>query len=155
MNNIEYSIITPDDTENIQLISDWYLKEWNIPVEISAEKIKKLTIENNEFQILMKLNGRPVGTGGLYAHVSLLDREPRFRVFRYWLALVCTKPENRGQGLGAILCMHIQERARDLGLKEIHLFTHTAENLYTRLNWKVLERLSLGERNIVVMKKEL
>lgn len=27
MNNIEYSIITPDDTENIQLISDWYLKE--------------------------------------------------------------------------------------------------------------------------------
>ncbi len=155
MPNIEYNIITPDDIENIQLISDWYLKEWNIPAETSAEKIKNLSKENNEFQVLMKLNGQAVGTAGLYTHVGLLDREPRFKVYKNWLALVYTMPEIRGQGLGANLCNRIQERAKNLGLKEIYLFTHTAENLYRRLDWEVIERLSQGEKNIAVMKLSL
>lgn len=155
MNKIEYNIITHDDIENIQLISEWYLKEWNIPAETSAEKIKNLSKENDEFQVLMKLNGQAVGTAGLYTHVGLLDREPRFKVFKNWLALVYTIPEIRGQGLGAMLCNHIQECAKNLGLKEIYLFTHTAESLYSRLGWEVIERLLLGERNITVMKKVL
>ncbi len=37
----------------------------------------------------------------------------------------------------------------------MYLFTDTAESLYERLGWHQLERLFLGERNIVVMKKSL
>lgn len=40
-------------------------------------------------------------------------------------------------------------------LKDIYLFTHTAESLYKRLAWQQLERLALGGKDIVVMKKEL
>lgn len=155
MTEIEYNFITGKDEESIRLIADWYLSEWKIPVETSAEKIKNLMKENNEFQVLMKLNGQAVGTAGLYTHVGLIDREPRFRIFRNWLALVYTKPEYRRQGLGAILCTYIQEYAKNLGLKEIFLFTHTAESLYRRLGWEAIERLSLGERNITVMKLSL
>ena len=155
MKEIKYQIIKPDDNENIKIIADWYLSEWNIPVQTTIEKTKKLSIDNFEFQILMTLNSKPIATGGLYNHVGLLDREPRLKIYKNWLALVYTEPDFRGKGLGALICNHIQEHSKDLGLKDIYLFTHTAESLYKRLEWRQLERLALGGKDIVVMKKEL
>ena len=155
MADIKYQIILPEDNENIELIANWYLSEWNIPVQTTIEKIKRLSADNDEFQILMTLDNKPIATGGLYNRVGLLDREPRLKIYKNWLALVYTKPDNRGKGLGALICNYIQDHAKDLGLKEIYLFTHTAENLYKRLDWHQLERLSLDGKNIVVMKKEL
>ncbi|WP_079702509.1 GNAT family N-acetyltransferase [Daejeonella lutea] len=155
MAEIKYQIITPDDNENIKLIADWYLSEWNIPVQTTINKTKMLSPANHEFQILMTVNSIPIATGGLYNHVGLLDRESRFKIYKNWLALVYTKPDNRGNGLGALICKRIQSHAKDLGLKDIYLFTHTAENLYKRLAWQKLERLSLGGKDIVIMKKDL
>jgi len=153
MTDIQYQLIKPDDNEHIALIADWYLREWSIPVQTTIEKIKKFSTENHEFQVLMALNNMPVATGGLYNHVGLLDKVPRLKIYKNWLALVYTKPEFRGKGLGALICNHIQDYSKDLGLKEIYLFTHTAENLYKRLAWQQLERLALGGKDIVIMKK--
>jgi GNAT superfamily N-acetyltransferase len=155
MTDIKYQIVRPNDNRNIELIADWYLSEWNIPLQTTIDKTKKLSADNFEFQILMTLYGKPIATGGLYNHVGLLDKEPRLKVYRNWLALVYTAPENRGKGLGALICRQIQTHAKYLGLKDIYLFTHTAENLYKRLEWQQLERLVLGGKDIVVMKKEL
>jgi GNAT superfamily N-acetyltransferase len=155
MNEIKYQIIKPDDNEIIELIASWYLSEWNIPVLTTIEKTKKLSSDNYEFQVLMTLNNKPIATGGLYNHVGILDKEPKLKIYKNWLALVYTRPENRGKGLGALICNHIQDHSKDVGLKDIYLFTHTAENLYKRLGWQQLERLALGGKDIVVMKKEL
>lgn len=155
MTDIKYHIIKPEDNESIELIADWYLSEWNIPIQATIEKTKKLSVDNFEFQILMTLNNKPIATGDLYNHVGLLDKEPRLKIYKNWLALVYTKPDNRGKGLGALICNHIQDYSKNLGLKNIYLFTHTAENLYKRLAWQQLERLALGGKDIVVMKKEL
>ena len=155
MDDIKYQIINPTDNENIKLIADWYLSEWNIPVQTTIEKIKKLSAANYEFQVLMTLDNKPIATGGLYNHVGLLDKEPRLKIYKNWLALVYSKPDVRGKGIGALICNYIQDHSKKLDLKEIYLFTHTAENLYKRLDWKQLERLALGGKDIVVMKKEL
>jgi N-acetylglutamate synthase-like GNAT family acetyltransferase len=155
MADIKYQIIKPDDNDNIKLIADWYLSEWNIPVQTTIERTKNLSVNNYEFQILMTLDNKPIATGGLYNYVGLLDKEPRLKIYKNWLALVYTKPDDRGKGLGALICNHIQNHSKNMGLKEIYLFTHTAENLYKRLDWHQLERLALGSKDIVVMKKEL
>ncbi len=155
MTDVKYQIIKPGDNENIQLIADWYLSEWNIPVQTTIDKTKKLLTDNYEFQVLMTLDNKPIATGGLYNHVGLLDKELRFKIYKNWLALVYTKPEIRGKGWGALICNNIQSHAKEFGLKDIYLFTHTAENLYKRLGWQQLERLALGGKDIVVMKKEL
>ena len=155
MTDIKYQIVRPDDNKNIELIADWYLSEWNIPIQTTIDKTKKFSADNYEFQILMTLDNKLIATGGLYNHVGLLDKEPRLKIYKNWLALVYTTPENRGKGLGTLICRHIQTHAKDLGLKDIYLFTHTAENLYKRLEWQQLERLALGGKDIVVMKKEL
>jgi GNAT superfamily N-acetyltransferase len=154
MTDIKFQILTPDDNEQIELIADWYLNEWNIPVQTTKEKIKNLSTDNYEFQVLMTLEDKPIATGGLYNHVGLLDKEPRLKIYKNWLALVYTKPDNRGKGLGALICKYIQDHSKDIGLKDIYLFTHTAENLYKRLGWQQIERLALGNKDIVVMKTE-
>jgi GNAT superfamily N-acetyltransferase len=155
MEEIKYQIITTDDIDNIELIADWYLKEWNIPKSTTTNKIKKLSVDNGEFQVLMTKNEEPIATGGIYNHVGLLDREPKFRIYTNWLALVYTKSEFRGNGLGFLICEYIQNHSKEIGLDSLYLFTHTAENLYNRLGWKELERLVLGNKNITIMKKEL
>jgi len=155
MTDIKYKIIRPVDNENIELIAHWYLLEWNIPKQTTIEKIKSFSGDSKQFQVLMTLDNMPVATGGLYNDVGLLEREPKFRVYKNWLALVYTTPENRKKGLGALICNNIQDHSKKLGIKEIYLFTDTAESLYKRLGWYQLERLSLGARKIVVMKKRL
>lgn len=155
MNNIEFQIIKSNESQTIQLIADWYLSEWNIPIEKTAQKINSFEEDGSQCQVLMLANGIPVSTGGLYAQVGLHSKEPRFGIYKNWLAQVYTIPSMRHKGLGALICNYIQDISIANGAKEMYLFTDTAENLYTRLGWTPLERLLYGHRNIVVMKKQL
>jgi GNAT superfamily N-acetyltransferase len=100
------------------------------------------------------INDVPIATGGLYNHVGLLDKEPRFKIYKNWLALLYTIQDMRYHGFGALICRHIEEHSKQIGINEIYLFTDTAESLYTRLGWHPKERLNFGERNIVIMKKD-
>jgi len=155
MTNIKFRIIQPDDLETFQLIADWYLKEWNIPTDITIKRLQNITADKEQFQVLMTLSGIPVSTGGLYDHVGLLDKEPRFKIHKKWLALIYTAPDKRGKGYGASICKFIQDHAKNLGLNKIHLFTDTAERLYQRLGWTEIEKITISGRNIVIMTKDL
>jgi GNAT superfamily N-acetyltransferase len=150
-----FRLICPDDDAFIQQIAGWYLLEWKIPLDKTVQKLKAVAADNSQFQILMTLNNKPIAAAGLYHHVGLLDKEPRFKIHANWLALVYTIPEMRGQGFGGAICNHVVNRAKELGVSEIHLFTDTAERLYQRLGWTPEERIRYGERNIVVMQKLL
>lgn len=155
MKNISCQEIKSDDKELIELIADWYSAEWGIDRKKTIQQISSFPDNGTPFQIVMTLDGSPIATGGIYHHVGLLDIEPRFNALQPWLALVYTKNEHRRIGYGALLCEQIQKTAKNKGIKEIFLFTHTAETLYKRLAWQQLERLNLKGRDIVVMKKEL
>jgi GNAT superfamily N-acetyltransferase len=155
MENIAFKIITAADNTSIACIAKWYFTEWSIPANTTIEKLNTFTANDFQFQVLMTLNNIPIATGGLYNHVGLLDKETKFKVYKHWLALVYTIPDYRSKGFGALLCNYIQNNAKEMGLKETFLFTHTAESLYRRLGWQQVERLTAGEREIVVMKKEL
>jgi GNAT superfamily N-acetyltransferase len=152
---IQFHLVKNDDNAIIELVSDWYLREWNIPKNKTIEKIRSFVDDKFQFQVLMTIDDIPVSTGGLYNHVALLDKEPRFSVYKNWLALVYTIPEKRRHGFGAFICNYIQEHSKELRIKEMHLFTDTAERLYTRLGWSKLEQIALGVRNITVMTKQL
>lgn len=155
VSNVLFEKIKPEDTALIHLIADWYLKEWHIPAGTTIQKLSIPATEAVPFQIIMSIDNVPIATGGLYYHVALLDREPKFNIYGPWLALVYTTTENRNKGYGALLCKKIEELAKELKLKEIFLFTHTAESLYISLGWIPFERIAIKDRNIVVMKKVL
>lgn len=155
MRIIDFKIVQPADRQAMLLIAGWYFSEWHIPVETTMEKLQAITADSRQCQVLMMLDGRPVSTGGIYNHVGLLDKEPRLRIHKKWLALVYTIPEERGKGYGAVICNYIQEYSKLLRLRKIHLFTDTAASLYRRLGWVETEKLTVNNRNIVVMEKSL
>lgn len=155
MININLKIIQPDDQETLKLIASWYLKEWNIPTETTIKRLQTITADKEQFQVLMTLDGTPTSTGGLYDHVGLLDKEPRLKIHKKWLALIYTLPDKRGKGYGALICKFIQDHSKNLGLNKIHLFTDTAERLYKRLGWTEIEKITISDRNIVIMTKDL
>jgi GNAT superfamily N-acetyltransferase len=103
----------------------------------------------------MTIDNLPIATAGLYHYVGLHDYFPKYKEYPLWLALVYTLPEYRGKGYGSMLCEKIQTLVGDLGFNEIWLFTDTAESLYQRLGWQVVERITLKHRNIVIMKKNI
>ncbi|MFT4017304.1 MAG: GNAT family N-acetyltransferase [Agriterribacter sp.] len=155
MNNINFQIVKSYDPEIFMLIADWYFSEWNIPVNTTIERLKAITADKDQFQVLMTLDGKPIATGGVYNHVGLLDKVPELAIHKKWLALVYTVPEKRRMGYGALICNHILHHAKISGIEKMNLFTDTAESLYQRLGWTVTDRLTVNKRSIAVMEYAL
>ncbi|MEP6947793.1 MAG: hypothetical protein ABI863_00900 [Ginsengibacter sp.] len=155
MTDIRFHILQPGDNDTFQLIAEWYSNELKIPMHHTIQKLKSVTADRSQFQALMTLDGSPVSTGGLYNHVGLLDKEPGFNIYKNWLAIVYTIPEQKQKGYGALIGKYIQEHSKKLGLEKMYLFTDTAERLYNKPGWAELERLQPGDRNVVVMEKNL
>jgi hypothetical protein len=155
MAQIDFRILNPEDQQTFHLIADWYLNEWKIPKERSLQRLKEITTDKEQMQVLMSIDRTPIATCGIYNYVSLLEKEPRFKIFKHWLALVYTIPPQRHKGYGALICNYIQEQSRSIGMDKLYLFTDSAESLYKRLGWEELERVSFGERKVVVMQKQL
>jgi N-acetylglutamate synthase-like GNAT family acetyltransferase len=155
MSQINFELLQSDNPQGIELVAQWYFQEWNIPVNRSVEKLHEIISDLSQFQIIMYVDGVPVSTGGIYNHVSLLDKEPRLKIYKNWLALIYTIPEKRHQGYGFMICQYIQEYSKSLNMKELYLFTDTAEKLYHRLGWKTIEHISIGERDLALMNIKL
>lgn len=153
--DVQLHKLLPDNTHLIQQIAAWYHNEWKIPVEKTVQNLETITAGSDQIQVVLLINEVPVATGGVYHHVGLLDRVPRLNIHPHWLALVYTLPEHRNKGLGAKLCRYLEDYYRDQQAAALHLFTDTAEKLYTRLGWEVMERLETGGRNLAVMQKAL
>jgi GNAT superfamily N-acetyltransferase len=151
MEKIRLRPLGPGDTEMIGLVAEWYNEEWNLPLQKTRENLLSVCTGESQFQAVLTVGGRPVATGGVYHHVGLCDRVPRFRQYRHWLAMMYTVPMFRKKGYGAHLCRYLQDLSAEKGIGSLYLFTDSAEHLYTRLGWDVMERLETGGRNLAVM----
>lgn len=155
MSSITFHRITPEDKDLIEQVAAWYFKEWNIALASTTQRLSELSPTGIPFHVMMKVDDLPVATGGIAHHVSLLSEEPRLKIYQPWLALVYTTTENQNKGYGTLLCYEIERILKELGVKEYYLFTYTAEKLYLKLGWEIMERLAVRDKDIVVMKKKL
>jgi len=137
------------------LIADWYHREWDIPIERSLDLLASRMTTSVPFQVVAMMDDVPVATGGIYDSVGLVAAEPRFAIYKPWLALVYTSPAYRGQGIGAWLCERLDDEAIRLSFSRYYLFTFTAERLYARLGWKEMERVEYKNHEAVVMYNDL
>ena len=155
MAGIECSRLTYNQSDIFQQIANWYQMEWKFPLETTLSRLTAITPQKDQFQLVMTRNGIPIGTAGVYNTVGILEKIPRLNIYSPWLALVYTIPMERGKGYGALLCEKVEKEAKKEGISKLHLYTDTAESLYKRCGWQVVERLQVESRNIVVMEKEL
>ena len=155
MGEIKFQILTRDDEDKFPLIAEWYHEHWKVSQEKMIEKLRKVTASPSQFHVLMTIDNNPIATAGLHHHVSLQDRVPRFKIYKDWLALVYTIPGERGKGYGALLCEFVMDRAKEMGVKKMYLFTEKAESLYERVGWTFMEKLDTGEKVVKVMSLDL
>lgn len=150
-----FKFITPDDQIFIDQIAAMYLAEWDIPMQVTIDRLTNLPLNAIPFHIVLLINDKPAATAGVHHDVGLLKVEPRFSHLGPWVSLVYTLPEFRKQGLGALMCTYLEDHARSLGVEILYLYTATAEKLYQRLNWIPDERFIYKGLDTVLMWKKL
>lgn len=72
-----------------------------------------------------------------------------------WLGGLLVLPEWRNRGVGTMLMHRATEEARRLNVPRLYLWTHSAERLYHRLGWQVVERTNYFGKEAVVMQMDL
>jgi len=72
-----------------------------------------------------------------------------------WLGGLLVLPEWRNRGVGTMLMHRATDEARRLNVPRLYLWTHTAERLYLRLGWQVVERTDYFGKEAVVMQIDL
>jgi GNAT superfamily N-acetyltransferase len=68
-----------------------------------------------------------------------------------WLGGLLVLPEWRNRGVGTMLMHRATEEARRLNISRLYLWTHSAERLYDKLGWQVVERTNYFGKEAVVM----
>ena len=72
-----------------------------------------------------------------------------------WLASLYVVPERRGQGHGLGLVQAAFELAAAAGVRRLHVFTESAEKLFQRCGFEMLERTMLQGMPIAVLARPL
>jgi len=72
-----------------------------------------------------------------------------------WLGGLFVLPEWRNRGVGTMLMHRATEEARRLNVPRLYLWTHSAEGLYYKLGWQVVERSDYFGKEAVVMQNDL
>ena len=72
-----------------------------------------------------------------------------------WLGGLLVLPEWRNRGIGTVLMQRATEEARRLNISRLYLWTHSAEGLYHKLGWQVVERTNYFGKEAVVMQMDL
>jgi GNAT superfamily N-acetyltransferase len=72
-----------------------------------------------------------------------------------WLGGLLVLPEWRNRGVGMMLMHRATEEARRLNVPRLYLWTHSAEGLYRKLGWQVVERTDYFGKEAVVMQRDI
>ncbi len=152
---ITFHDVDPKDEEVIEVLSKWYLEEFETPIDRTYRRLADRSGEDLIFHLIAKKEDEIVAAGGLYNQVRFTNTFPQFKSIKPWVGLVYTVKNHRGRGIGTKLMKEIENRAMELGISEIYLYTFSAESLYINCGWEEYRRVEYKGFDTVIMKKEL
>jgi GNAT superfamily N-acetyltransferase len=152
---IEYLADRPEFLEEIARLS-W--KEWQEVYQrrnqTLADSLKNYRERMNTDRLPLTLvalhNGQLIGMVSLKFHD--MDTRPDLDP---WLGGLLVLPEWRKRGVGTMLMRRAMEEARRLKVPRLYLWTSSAEALYRKLGWQVLERTEYYGKEAVVMQRDI
>ena len=152
---IDYLANCPDLVDALARLS------WNEWQEIYLQRKQTLDDSVKTYRKRMNTDRLPLTLVGLQASelvgmVSLkfhdMDTRPDLDP---WLGGLFVLPEWRNRGVGTILMHRATQEAHRLNVPRLYLWTHSAERLYHRLGWQVVERTNYFGREAAVMQIDL
>lgn len=149
MAEIDYLANHPDW---IATIAEWHHNEWghlheNATLQRRIEKLEaQLNYDTIPIAFVAKLKSVPVGSASIVKH-DLPDRKD----LSPWVASVYVLPEYRKQGIGSALVNKAVEKAHEMQIPRLYLFTWNQEKLYAELGWEVIEKTVAFGFDVVIM----
>lgn len=83
------------------------------------------------------------------------DELDEYRHLTPWIAAFVVNPELRGQGFGTQILELLEDKAKSLGIKVLHLWTEDQKNFYSKRGYSLISRTKLGSLDLDVMQKKL
>ena len=146
-----------DRKDTVPLIAKWYYQEWggiqsDDSFEKTTERIQKsLNRDQIPLHLLAIEEDEILGVVELKFHEMDIypDKE-------HWIGGVYVPLSHRGKGVATSLVEHAVKLARKFGVKTLYLQTEKQDGgLYGRLGWKILERTTYKNVDVVVMTRHL
>ena len=142
--------------EFIATLARWHHDEWAYlrPGDTFEARTERLRVVCGRGEIpsvfIAFSDSTLMGSAMLIAH----DMETRMQ-WTPWLAGVYVAPYYRRRGIGSALVERVMACATTHGVKRLYLYTPSAELMYLRLGWTVIERTTYRGANVVVMAHDL
>ena len=141
-----------DHQDFIPTLARWHHNEWAYlrPGDSVQARISKLVgfcgHQEIPTAVIAFTDNTLLGSAMLIAH----DMDTRMELSP-WLAGVFVAPDQRGRGIGVALVRRVIEDATALGVRRLYLYTPSAENFYSRLDWSLVERTNYRGADVAVM----
>jgi len=107
---------------------------------------------SNKYKIPLILiaseEGKPIGMGAL--KLSDLESRPNLSP---WLAGLYVHQGHKNRGVGTRLVRAIEQKAAQLKVNKLYLFTPETEKFFLLLDWAIKERTEWQGRSVTVMDK--
>lgn len=149
--------ITPLRPEHVEPLARALYRQWHdFAPWSSMEKIRTYYAEclNGEN---LPLAFAAIGNGGALLGSAALKRHDveEFPQYEYWLGDVFVLPQFRGLGVGRQLVSFCLDKARELGLPHLYLYTPDVQAVYEKFGWKEITQIWHNGETVSVMKLDL
>ena len=141
-----------DHPEAVPTLAAWQHAEWGDvrPGDTAEKRAARLQGWSNRDRIPLTVVAHEandvLGSASLIEH----DMETRMELTP-WLAGVFVGESYRRRGIGAQLVRRIMDEARKLKIPLLYLYTVHSQKFYAALGWKLMERTTYREHEIVIM----
>jgi N-acetylglutamate synthase-like GNAT family acetyltransferase len=133
-------------------LAQWHQAQWSYlnPGENLHHRIARMQAYLDEHFIpstFVAVNASLAGSAAIVAHD--MDTRPELSP---WLASVYIAPDYRHQGVATELIKHVQQQARQHGIKELYLFTPDEKvAFYLQRGWQLVEATLYRGSRVIIM----
>lgn len=140
----------------VPVIAEWIFREWgrrspSYSLDQSNELFKsRLDNQHPPLTFVGLLKGIPIATSSI-----LLHELEAFPQYTHWLGSLYVAKGYRGNGIGSRVVNLTAQIGLNLGLPDLHLYTHSHEDFYASLGFTPIERTTHQGRKLVIMRRVL
>jgi len=142
--------------EFIPVLSQWFLREWrDFYGDKSWETVAETFYERlNRSKIPLSLIA--FEDGRLFGTISLLEESiTTHKHLTPWLGALYVSEEQRRHGIGKQLIEAGLGEAAKLEIEKVFIGIRKAEDYYTKIGWKLVERTNFYDEEISIMRFDL
>ena len=145
-----------DSQHHLPTLAKWFHNEWGYlhPGSTLESRLRELNLYliNKNLPECFILEQEENSKNKLIASASIVDNDMDTRQDLFpWLASVYVDKKLRRKGFGQIVVKKAMLKAKNMGFKNLYLFTPDQENWYKNFGWNKIERTIYRDTEVTLM----